>query len=112
MLLVEQGRSVGDFWNCQVRMMESFGLPCPAFMAAGGLFSLLAGSLCYLTGRLLCLFLIFSWPQQPCHGQSSTFHLTGIPVLMEWGAEFLLMFLILGIGRSGHETNFLNCLTV
>jgi len=50
-----------------VKMMEAFGLPCPAFMALGGLFSLLAGSFCYLTG---------------------------IPVLMEWGAEFLLMFLI------------------
>ena len=32
-------------------MMEAFGLPCPAFMALGGLFSLLAGSFCYLTGR-------------------------------------------------------------
>ena len=51
-----------------VKIVESFGLPCPTFMTIGAILDLIAGCVCYLTG---------------------------VPVLMEWGAEFLLIFMLL-----------------
>lgn len=51
-----------------VKIVEGFGLPCPTFMTIGAILDLIAGCVCYLTG---------------------------IPVLMEWGAEFILIFMIL-----------------
>eukprot|EP00931_Biecheleriopsis_adriatica_P006081 TRINITY_DN107539_c0_g1_i1.p1 TRINITY_DN107539_c0_g1~~TRINITY_DN107539_c0_g1_i1.p1 ORF type:complete len:214 (+),score=32.77 TRINITY_DN107539_c0_g1_i1:53-694(+) len=50
-----------------VGMMKSFGLPCPVVWALGSLSCTYAGSILLLTGK---------------------------PVLMEWGAELLVMFLI------------------
>mmetsp|Transcript_28412 Transcript_28412/g.65903 ORF Transcript_28412/g.65903 Transcript_28412/m.65903 type:complete len:368 (-) Transcript_28412:61-1164(-) len=55
-------------------MMQSFGLPLPAVMAAGGMFCLIVGPVLLLTYQ---------------------------PTLMEWGAEFVLCFLI-GSTYFGH----------
>jgi len=62
-----------DF-NGFVGMMKAFGLPVPVFWAVGGLFSLFAGGLLLLSAK---------------------------PVLMEWGAELIALFLI-GSTYFGH----------
>eukprot|EP00441_Pelagodinium_beii_P020862 CAMPEP_0197660138 /NCGR_PEP_ID=MMETSP1338-20131121/50668_1 /TAXON_ID=43686 ORGANISM="Pelagodinium beii, Strain RCC1491" /NCGR_SAMPLE_ID=MMETSP1338 /ASSEMBLY_ACC=CAM_ASM_000754 /LENGTH=191 /DNA_ID=CAMNT_0043237427 /DNA_START=49 /DNA_END=621 /DNA_ORIENTATION=- len=76
-----------------VGMMKSFGLPCPVAWALGGLSCTYAGSILLLTGK---------------------------PVLMEWGAELLCMFLMLATyfghykpmkqGGDGAFMHFLMCL--
>ncbi|CAJ1440446.1 unnamed protein product [Effrenium voratum] len=61
-----------------VGMMEGFGLPFPKFMTFGCMFCIIAGSVCYLTG---------------------------VPVLMEWGAEFLFIFMVIAT-YYGHYKPF------
>eukprot|EP00933_Yihiella_yeosuensis_P051871 TRINITY_DN49854_c0_g1_i1.p1 TRINITY_DN49854_c0_g1~~TRINITY_DN49854_c0_g1_i1.p1 ORF type:complete len:226 (-),score=33.24 TRINITY_DN49854_c0_g1_i1:87-743(-) len=56
-----------DFKNF-VGMVRGLGVPCPTFAAGCGILFMLLGSILMLTGK---------------------------PVLMEWGAEFLGMFLIM-----------------
>ena len=72
-------------------MMEAFGLPCPAFMALWGPLQP-PGGLLLLPHRPTA-----SDSQSLFAGRDSDLRTSGIPVLMEWGAEFLLMFLTLGL---------------
>lgn len=57
-----------------VETVRGFGLPCPMFVTIGAMLDAIVGCVCYLTG---------------------------VPVLMEWGAEFLFLFVML-VSYFGH----------
>eukprot|EP00913_Durusdinium_trenchii_P015707 g14760.t1 len=58
-----------DNFSGTVKMVEGMGVPCPTVSTIACILDIFLGSILYLTG---------------------------VPVLMEWGAEFLLIFLTLG----------------
>lgn len=63
-------------------MVQGMGVPCPTVMTILCIIDIVAGSVLYLT----CAAALYRL----------SLNSAGIPVLMEWGAEFLLIFLKLG----------------